>query len=290
MRIRAGGWLDLGAGTLVCPPNLSPPVPNRGRREAPEIQRRPAAPDQPARGRLGPARAPGSTGWPRPARRGGRSSRSARRTGTARRTRPTRRSRRGTGSWRTRRAGARRRTRTSSESATRSGSRAGRRYAGPGAVAAQVRFDREWGALRAYAAERGVRLIGDVPIYVAPGGADHRAGPSCSRTGRWRAPRPTRSRPRASTGATRSTTGPRCGGAATAGGSSACGARSTSSTSRASTTSAASCPTGRCPRTPRTARRRAGGAGRAGRSSRRAAPRSASCRSSPRTSASSPLR
>lgn len=41
----------------------------------------------------------------------------------------------------------------------------------------QVRFDREWAALRAYAAERGVRLIGDVPIYVAPGGYDQRAWP-----------------------------------------------------------------------------------------------------------------
>jgi 4-alpha-glucanotransferase len=41
----------------------------------------------------------------------------------------------------------------------------------------QVRFDREWAALRAYAAERGVRLIGDVPIYVAPGGYDQKAWP-----------------------------------------------------------------------------------------------------------------
>ncbi|HEY1539152.1 MAG TPA: 4-alpha-glucanotransferase [Solirubrobacteraceae bacterium] len=46
------------------------------------------------------------------------------------------------------------------------------------AVADQVRFAREWGALRAYASERGVGLIGDVPIYVAPGGADHLAHPS----------------------------------------------------------------------------------------------------------------
>jgi 4-alpha-glucanotransferase len=46
-----------------------------------------------------------------------------------------------------------------------------------GAVADQVRFEREWGALRAYAADRGVRLIGDIPIYVAPRGADHRAHP-----------------------------------------------------------------------------------------------------------------
>ncbi len=45
------------------------------------------------------------------------------------------------------------------------------------AVADQVRFEREWSALRAYAGERGVGLIGDVPIYVAPGGADHLAHP-----------------------------------------------------------------------------------------------------------------
>jgi 4-alpha-glucanotransferase len=50
-------------------------------------------------------------------------------------------------------------------------------YSGRGAVADQVRFEREWAALRGYAAERGVRLIGDVPIYVAPRGADHRAHP-----------------------------------------------------------------------------------------------------------------
>jgi 4-alpha-glucanotransferase len=46
------------------------------------------------------------------------------------------------------------------------------RFAGRGAIAAQVRFDREWQALRAYARERGIRLIGDVPIYVADTGAD----------------------------------------------------------------------------------------------------------------------
>jgi 4-alpha-glucanotransferase len=51
------------------------------------------------------------------------------------------------------------------------------RFAGDGAVADQVRFDREWGALRAHAEERGVRLIGDMPIYVAPGSADHRTHP-----------------------------------------------------------------------------------------------------------------
>jgi 4-alpha-glucanotransferase len=47
------------------------------------------------------------------------------------------------------------------------------RFAGTEALAAEVRFEREWGALRAYAAERGVRLIGDLPIYVSDGGADH---------------------------------------------------------------------------------------------------------------------
>jgi 4-alpha-glucanotransferase len=41
----------------------------------------------------------------------------------------------------------------------------------------QVRFAREWSALRAYAAQRGVRLIGDVPIYVAPGSYDQKAWP-----------------------------------------------------------------------------------------------------------------
>jgi 4-alpha-glucanotransferase len=51
------------------------------------------------------------------------------------------------------------------------------RFAGAGAVADQVRFEREWSALRAYAAGQGVRLMGDVPIYVAPKRADQRAHP-----------------------------------------------------------------------------------------------------------------
>jgi 4-alpha-glucanotransferase len=41
----------------------------------------------------------------------------------------------------------------------------------------QVRFEREWAALRRYAQDRGVRLIGDVPIYVAPGSYDQKAWP-----------------------------------------------------------------------------------------------------------------
>jgi 4-alpha-glucanotransferase len=52
---------------------------------------------------------------------------------------------------------------------------------GTRAINDQVRFDREWAALRSYAAERGVRLIGDVPIYVAPGSADHVAHPELFR-------------------------------------------------------------------------------------------------------------
>jgi len=51
------------------------------------------------------------------------------------------------------------------------------------AVADQVRFEREWSALRGHASERGVRLIGDVPIYVAPGSADHVAHPELFRDG-----------------------------------------------------------------------------------------------------------
>jgi 4-alpha-glucanotransferase len=56
-------------------------------------------------------------------------------------------------------------------------------FAGRGAVADQVRFDREWGALRAYGAQRGVRIIGDIAIYVSPGGCDHRFHPELFQTG-----------------------------------------------------------------------------------------------------------
>jgi 4-alpha-glucanotransferase len=56
-------------------------------------------------------------------------------------------------------------------------------FAGRGAIAEQVRFDREWGALRRYASERGVRLLGDIPIYVAHGGADVAAHPELFQQG-----------------------------------------------------------------------------------------------------------
>ncbi|HEY2327433.1 MAG TPA: 4-alpha-glucanotransferase [Gaiellaceae bacterium] len=39
----------------------------------------------------------------------------------------------------------------------------------------QVRFAREWRRLRAHAAAKGVHMFGDMPIYVANDGADHRA-------------------------------------------------------------------------------------------------------------------
>jgi 4-alpha-glucanotransferase len=57
------------------------------------------------------------------------------------------------------------------------------RFAGPGSAADQVRLEREWSALRGYAAERGVRLIGDIPLYVGPGSADHLAHPELFQRG-----------------------------------------------------------------------------------------------------------
>ena len=50
-------------------------------------------------------------------------------------------------------------------------------FAGARAIADQVRFEREWGALRRYCAERGIRMIGDVPIYVAPHGVERKLHP-----------------------------------------------------------------------------------------------------------------
>jgi 4-alpha-glucanotransferase len=57
------------------------------------------------------------------------------------------------------------------------------RFAGAGALADQVRFEREWSALRTYARERGIRLVGDVPIYVADCGADVEAWPELFESG-----------------------------------------------------------------------------------------------------------
>ena len=57
------------------------------------------------------------------------------------------------------------------------------RYVGEGAAAAQVRFEREWLALRRYASERGIGLIGDLPIYVAHESADYEARPELFQKG-----------------------------------------------------------------------------------------------------------
>ena len=55
------------------------------------------------------------------------------------------------------------------------------RVAGRDAVADQVRFEREWGSLRDHANDRGVRIMGDLPFYVAPRAADVRAHPGLFR-------------------------------------------------------------------------------------------------------------
>ena len=162
---------------------------------------------------------------------------------------------------RPRRAGVARARPTRSASARRTGSRTGRASAAPGALDDQVRFEREWSALRAYAAERGVRLIGDVPIYVAPGGADHaraaRALPR-RRGGRRAAGRLHRQ------GAAVGQPALRLAGAAPprlplVGGAAAAHLRALRPRAR-STTSAASSPTGRC-RAARATPRRALGRG-----------------------------
>ncbi len=57
------------------------------------------------------------------------------------------------------------------------------RFAGRQALDDQVRFDREWAELRGYALDRGVRLVGDVAIYVAANSADHRAHPKLFQDG-----------------------------------------------------------------------------------------------------------
>ncbi|MDQ1429990.1 MAG: 4-alpha-glucanotransferase [Actinomycetota bacterium] len=56
-------------------------------------------------------------------------------------------------------------------------------FAGPGALADQVRFTREWGKLRTHAAERGVRIMGDLSFYVADGSADHLGAPELFKRG-----------------------------------------------------------------------------------------------------------
>jgi 4-alpha-glucanotransferase len=47
----------------------------------------------------------------------------------------------------------------------------------PGEMAVQVRFEREWSALRTYAKARGIRIVGDLPLYVGRRSADVAAHP-----------------------------------------------------------------------------------------------------------------
>ena len=49
---------------------------------------------------------------------------------------------------------------------------------GSGEIAAQVRFEREWQALRAYANRRGIQIVGDIPLYVDRESADVEIHPS----------------------------------------------------------------------------------------------------------------
>jgi 4-alpha-glucanotransferase len=45
-------------------------------------------------------------------------------------------------------------------------------------LATQARFERAWAALRRYANERGIRIVGDLPLYVARASADVQAHPA----------------------------------------------------------------------------------------------------------------
>jgi 4-alpha-glucanotransferase len=55
-------------------------------------------------------------------------------------------------------------------------------FDGRRAIEGQVRFEREWSALRRYSAGRGVRIFGDLPIYVSDAGADLAAHPELFET------------------------------------------------------------------------------------------------------------
>ena len=83
------------------------------------------------------------------------------------------------------------------------------RFAGREAVEDQVRFEREWTCSPRLRAERGVRLIGDIAIYVAPRGAPTSRPPELFQDAAVAGTHPTRTPPAGSCGATPSTTGRR---------------------------------------------------------------------------------
>jgi 4-alpha-glucanotransferase len=56
-------------------------------------------------------------------------------------------------------------------------------FAGVGALADQVRFEREWRRLHAHAAARGVQILGDMPFAVGPDSADHLGFPRLFKAG-----------------------------------------------------------------------------------------------------------
>ncbi len=225
--------------------------------QIPTIQRRPAArllaPGRPARPRGLPVRRLAGRGRPvlvgAPAARAARLGRLAVRLGVGLRG--------------ARGLPASARTRASPRTRSRRSSRASAFWIGDWAAFAGLGRRRRPGALRPrvaarcarYAAERGVRLLGDVPIYVARDGADV-ARPSRALPGRRRRRRAARraERGRPALGQPALRLARRSAPSATAGGSSASGGRSRSSTSPGSTTSAASSPTGPCPSAHRTAK------------------------------------
>ena len=96
----------------------------------------------------------------------------------------------------------------------------------------QFFFYEQWHALRRYCAQRSIRVVGDIAIFVDYDSADVWAHRDLFRLARtissrklFPACRPTPSAPPASAGAIRSTTGTRSGRAATTGGSTACAGR-----------------------------------------------------------------
>ena len=157
----------------------------------------------------------------------------------------------------------------------------------------QYEFAAQWKKVKAYANEKGIQILGDIPIYVSADSVDAWVGGPLfeldANGGFARVagcPRITLP-PTASSGAIRCTTGPTTARPAMLGGSSGCGTRWASTICSASTTSAASTPTGL---SRRAARRPAAASGRSAPGWSCSTPskgRWASCPSSRRTSATS---
>ncbi len=110
----------------------------------------------------------------------------------------------------------------------------------------QFKFDQQWRRLKAYANSKGIRIIGDIPIYVALDSADAWANPGLFQLDKDNIPTAVAGvprmafRPPASSGAIRSTAGKHTAQPAISGGSPACGTASSFTMWCASTTSAAS--------------------------------------------------